>query len=352
LVRNTLQPESAMLSESFEGNVAALLASMERGRGGFRLEPLSASGNNRVFTLHCDGKMFVLKWYFHDPSDTRDRLGAEYAFLEHAWNMGLRCIPQPLGKDLSTHLAIYEFVEGYKLDASHIDEFAMRQASQFLALLNSPRSRAQASALPNASEACFSLSEHFAMVDLRLSRLANMPVESNADRAATELVSSLAAYWNDTKPHLLRGCNALSLSPDGALPLSERCLSPSDFGFHNALVRPDGSLCFIDFEYAGWDDPSKTVGDFFSHPGVAVPHTHFESFLMQALAPFEGAQQIAARVRLLEPISQVKWCCIILNEFLPVAALRRNFANQGADTQVRKKRQLDKATRFFESLQH
>ena len=341
-----------MLSESLEANVAALLASREQGSAGFSLEPLSASGNNRVFTLYCDGQTFVLKWYFHDATDTRDRLGAEYAFLEHAWNMGLRCIPQPLGKDPSTHLAIYEFVEGYKLDASHVDEGAVRQATQFLALLNSPQSRAQASALQNASEACFSVAEHFAMVDLRLSRLANMQVESNADRAATELVSSLAAYWNDTKLHLLRGCNALSLSPDGALPLSDRCLSPSDFGFHNALVRPDGSLCFIDFEYAGWDDPSKTVGDFFSHPGVPVSHSQFEPFLMQALAPYENAQQMAARIRLLEPISQVKWCCIILNEFLPVAARRRNFANPGADNQVRKQRQLEKATRLFESLQH
>ena len=339
-----------MLSESLDANVAALLASRKRGRGGFRLEPLSVSGNNRVFKLHCDGDTFVLKWYFHDTSDTRDRLGAEYTFLQHAWNMGLRCIPQPLGKDLNTHLAIYEFVEGYKLEASQVDEFAMSQAAQFLALLNSPQSRAQASALPNASEACFSVSEHFAMVDLRLSRLANMPVESNLDRAATELISRLTAFWNDTKLHLLRGCNALSLSPDGALSLSERCLSPSDFGFHNALVRPDGSLCFIDFEYSGWDDPSKTVGDFFSHPGVVVPYAHFESFLMQALAPFESAQQMAARVRLLEPISQLKWCCIILNEFLPVAARRRNFANPNGENQVYKQRQLEKATRLFESL--
>jgi len=341
-----------MLRKSLEGNVAALLATSERGRDGFRLEPLSASGNNRVFTLHCDGAKFVLKWYFHDATDTRDRLRAEYSFLEHAWNLNLRCIPQPLAKDFNTHLAIYEFVEGYKLEANQINEFAIRQAAQFFALLNSHQSRAQASALSNASEACFSVTEHFAMVDLRLSQLANMPVESNEDLAASELISRITAYWNDTKPYLLRGCNTLNLSPDGSIPQRERCLSPSDFGFHNALVRPDGNLCFIDFEYAGWDDPSKTVSDFFSHPGVPVPHSLFEPFLMQALAPFENAQLMAARVRLLEPVFQLKWCCIILNEFLPVAVRRRNFANPGADGLLRKQRQLEKATLFFESLQH
>lgn len=341
-----------MASDSLEPAVAALLATRERGKAGFRLEPLSASGNNRVFTLHCDGETLVLKWYFHDAADTRDRLGAEYAFLEHAWNMGLRCIPEPLGKDLSSHLALYEFVEGYKLEAYQVDEAAMAQAAQFLALLNSPQSRAAATTLPDASEACFSVATHLAMVDARLARLVYMPVDSDVDRAAAEFVSRLTKYWNGTKVRLLEACAPLGLSPDAALPAGQRCLSPSDFGFHNALVRPDGSLCFIDFEYAGWDDPAKAVGDFFSHPGVAVPHAKFESFLLQALVPFEDAHTMAARVRLLEPISQVKWCCIILNEFLPAAARRRNFANPGADVILLKQLQLGKATTLFESLQH
>lgn len=341
-----------MAGDPLEPAVAALLATLERGRTGFWLEPLSASGNNRVFTLHCDGETLVLKWYFYDAADTRDRLGAEYAFLQHAWNMGLRCIPQPLGKDLAAHLALYEFVEGRKLEADQVDAAAMLQAAQFLALLNSPQSRAAASALPDASEACFSVAEHFAMVDARLTRLADMPVELDVDRAAASFVCQLVQFWNGAKATLLEGCTALGLSPDIAVPAGERCLSPSDFGFHNALVRPDGSFCFIDFEYAGWDDPAKAIGDFFSHPGVAVSHDQFEPFLAQALAPFEERKSMAARVRLLELISQVKWCCIILNEFLPAAARRRNFANPGADAIARKQRQLDKATQLFESLQH
>ena len=340
------------MSDFLEPAVAALLATMKRGRLGFRLEPLLASGNNRVFTLHCDGEKMALKWYFHDAVDTRDRLGAEYAFLEHAWNMGLRCIPQPLGKDLSNHLALYEFVEGYKLEAAQVDEAAIRQAAQFLALLNSPQSRYAAPALPDASESCFSVATHFAMVDARLARLVHMPLETDVDRSAAEFVRSLAGYWQVAKAHLLEGSASLGLKPEAVLPAGDRCLSPSDFGFHNALLRPDGSFCFIDFEYAGWDDPAKTVGEFFSHPGIAVSHDQFEPFLAQALVPFDNAKQMAARVRLLEPISQVKWCCIILNEFLPSAARRRNFANPVVDSIAGKQRQLSKAITLFESFQH
>jgi hypothetical protein len=302
--------------------------------------------------LFTGDKKQLLKWYFHDATDTRDRLGAEYAFLKHAWNIGLRCIPQPLGKDLTTHLALYEFVEGHKLDALTVNDVAMQQAAQFLARLNSPQSRAAAAVLPEASEARFSVAAHFAMVDTRLARLGSMLPESAVDRSAAAFVARLAVFWQGTKARLLDSCAALGLSPDAALPLAERCLSPSDFGFHNALVRPDGSLCFIDFEYAGWDDPAKTVGDFFSHPGVVVPHSYFEPFMAQALSVFDQPERLAARVRLLEPISQVKWCCIILNEFLPAAAQRRNFANPGSDTVERKQCQLGKAIHLFESLQH
>ena len=329
-----------------------MLAKLQRGNSGFSLQPLSASGNNRVFTLLCDGEKLVLKWYFHDDADTRDRLGAEYAFLEHAWSMGLRCIPQPLGKDSSNYLALYEFVEGRKLNVNQVDSLAIQQAAKFFALLNSPHSRKSATALPIASEACFSVMEHFAMVDARLVQLGYIPVESEIDVATAKFVNRLNNYWYEVKARLLDCCAELELKQDDVVGSGERCLSPSDFGFHNALMRPDGSFCFIDFEYAGWDDPAKVVGDFFSHPGVEVPHDQFEPFLAQALAPFQNPDRMAARVRLLKPIFQVKWCCIILNEFLPVATKRRNFANPGGDAMARKSRQLDKATKLFNSLPH
>ena len=47
------------------------------------------------------------------------------------------------------------------------------------------------------------------------------------------------------------------------------------------------------------------------------------------------------RMQLLLPLYRIKWCCIILNDFLPVDSDRRNFA-QGMAAE-RKADQLDKA---------
>jgi len=341
-----------MGDSSIEPAVAALLSKLDFGNSDFRMQPLSASGNNRVFIVYSGNKKMALKWYFNDAADMRDRLGAEYAFLEHAWRIGLRCIPRPIAKVSSENLALYEFVEGEKIDASKVDENLVQQAASFLAALNSPESRAAGTALPPASEACFSVENHFLMVDSRVTKLESMPVESAVEERALELVMEMKEFWKQTKANLLIGCESLGFSPQTVLSNAERCLSPSDFGFHNALLRPDASVCFIDFEYAGWDDPAKAVGDFFSHPGVPVPYGQFETFMAQIFKPFDHAEQMSKRVRLLEPISQIKWCCIILNEFLPAAAKRRQFADPSLDASVRKERQLIKAKQLFYSLQH
>ena len=106
-------------------------------------------------------------------------------------------------------------------------------------------------------------------------------------------------------------------------------LSPSDFGFHNALRTGDGTLVFIDFEYAGIDDCCKLVGDFFSQPRIPVSIEYLSLFLDNAFTPQQNTM-IRARLPVILPLVRLKWCCILLNEFLRVGASRRAFSEQRA----------------------
>jgi hypothetical protein len=92
------------------------------------------------------------------------------------------------------------------------------------------------------------------------------------------------------------------------------------------------------------------VGDFFSHPGVPITREYVDIFLNKFLESYPQKEIISIRVKLLEIIFQIKWCCIILNEFLPHQAKRRNFANPKQDSHERKNIQLTKAKRLFASI--
>jgi hypothetical protein len=126
------------------------------------------------------------------------------------------------------------------------------------------------------------------------------------------------------------------------VPVEDRCLSPSDFGFHNTIRATDGHLCFIDFEYAGWDDPAKLVADFFCQPELPVPPRFFEEFAQVIARQTSNPELHLSRFRFLLPVYRLKWCCILLNEFLPAGAERRRFAYPTLSDQTRKEEQLQK----------
>lgn len=338
-----------MQSEVLRAAFADLLGLQGDVREGLRVNPFAASGNNRVFALTAGDRRYAAKVYFRHPADGRDRLHSEYAFLNCAARAGIRCVPETVASDARHGIGIYEYLEGCKLGPTEIDADCVEQAARFILQLNRPAVHEIARELPNASEACFSVAEHFAMVDGRIARLAGIGAAGALDREAGEFTRALATRWQAAKDRILRDARAEGIAPEAVL--GERCISPSDFGFHNALATPTRGLCFLDFEYAGWDDPAKLVGDFFSHPAVPVDAAHFDHFLGIVTSYSANPALLAARARILLPVFQTKWCCIILNEFLPEAAQRRRFADPGHDASARKRVQLGKAMALFEKME-
>ena len=142
----------------------------------------------------------------------------------------------------------------------------------------------------------------------------------------------LPESWQHVDAGLREQANLRQLSWDAALAPAERCLSPSDFGFHNALRRPTSRLCFLDFEYAGWDDPAKMICDFFCQPAVPLPSEWRRRFIESVTTPFPNKQKLFERVQLLLPLYHVKWCCIVLNRCLPEGRARRSFAGAVSHT--------------------
>ncbi len=177
------------------------------------------------------------------------------------------------------------------------------------------------------AEACFTAGEHIATIARRLARVDTIePTDPASTAAATFVATRLRPAWTQVHTRLVAHLHQAGIALEAP---TASCLSPSDFGFHNALV--DGQrIGFLDFEYAGRDDPAKLVCDFFAQPELPAPAALFNTFVARLVAGLGLNDQDAARCHALRAAYRVKWACILLNEFLPRDAARREFADRGA----------------------
>jgi thiamine kinase-like enzyme len=287
------------------------------------------SGNSQVFRLTCgDEEKLIAKSYPNSVDDPRDRLGAEYGGLSFLWQHGIRSIPQPLFADVDQRIGIYECIEGDPVPASSVTSEDITSASSFLGDLASLVQFDDSQNLPNASEACFSYLDYLESVQRRMDLYRGMPEESLLHKSAgTFLQNELHPLFDSTRMWILQTLSDLGSSLSKKLESGNRTFSPSDFGFHNAIRRPNGSLIFVDFEYFGWDDPAKMIADFIHHPAMPLSSSLNKQFHDQMLRVFRNDDTLKLRVRLVYPVLGIKWCLIMLNEFLPGPLERRRKAN-------------------------
>ena len=246
--------------------------------------PLPGGRNNQVWRVRCGHQSFLLKHYFWSEQDPRDRLGQEWAFLHYLRKIGCWQAPEPLVKGSAIRCSLIEFIEGVPLEIHDVTEKDIHAANDFFIQMNSRREKA--ASLPPVSEACFSIESHIATMSARVERLEAISHETDIHAAARDFVDkTIRPLWRTVEKGI-RTAPSLSLS----LKAKERCLSPSDFGFHNALRQSDGRLRFLDFEYAGWDDPAKTIIGFCPTTSLAFfARAQFWHFLIRKLWPLASA---------------------------------------------------------------
>lgn len=307
---------------------------------------IHGGGNNRVYEVRSSmGVPLLMKSYFRSDADPRDRFQHEHTFYELLQRAGILQTPRPLAWDCERRLGLFEFVPSGKLGADEVRADHVTECARFFEQINAARSLPAAGVIPEASEACFSLEQHVAVITARVQRLVALEAEAGADPRAVALVRErLLPAWRKVRSYLTANPHA-----DEILPARMRCLSPSDFGFHNALVSPRG-LLFFDFEYAGWDDPAKTVCDFFCQPEIPAPAETLPDFIEKTLLPGWERNAYSARVRALLPAYRIKWACIILNVFLRESARRRAFADSLLVSPEALEQQLSKANAQLEAL--
>ena len=294
------------------------------GRPVLAAEPIGQGRNSRVFRVRLApqaggaAESVVLKFYRRDPGDGRDRMGVEFNALTFLWHNSVRVVPRPMVSDRARNCAIYEFIDGRTVAGPDVAAGDITASVDFLANLRRLSGADGSNVLPSASEACFSIADVVTSVGGRLARLqAAAPRDEQGRRLQAWLAGEFTALFGSVQQWIGDASIRWGIGLDRALPREARTLSPSDFGFHNAVRRPGGQLAFVDFEYFGWDDPAKTVSDYLLHPGMALAEDLKHQFAARFLAAFAGVPLVKERARIVYPLFGLKWCLIILNDFLP-----------------------------------
>lgn len=275
-------------------------------------------GNSRVFHVVAPSGtgsiapgQYALKLYLRDPGDGRDRIGAETAAIDFLRRHGLNCVPAPIKADPEAGALLLEWIEGSPVDRA-IDA-DVDAALEFAARLYALGSADGAERLPPAAEATPSPADILDQIESRRVRLSEVGDNSLRRFLERDFVPVRAYSAAQARQTLSRV--GLDFATVG--PLQARTLSPSDFGFHNALRRPDGSLAFLDFEYFGWDDTVRLVADFLLHPGMTLSPTQRRRFAEGAVRMCADDTTFSIRLAALYPLIALRWCLIVLKPFLP-----------------------------------
>lgn len=273
--------------------------------GPFEFSNIPGGRNSKLVKVKNYYGSWVIKSYPSINGDHKNRLCKEVRFLKYLEVKGIGCVPRVLGYDISLGVALYTFMDGQKL--SQIKNNHLDQAINFIRKINESKFSLRSLLLPRATGACFCIQDYIRDLDKRLISLGDAVKTTPSLFEINDFFKAhINKEWAFVKEEILS-----KISNDINIRYSDRIISPSDFGYHNA-IEDYGELKFFDFEYAGWDDPAKLIADFICQPDFPISKDHEHYFLNEICKMLPLGDKILERVNIVLPLCRLKWISIVL----------------------------------------
>jgi hypothetical protein len=186
-----------------------------------------------------------------------------------------------------------------------------------------------------AAEGYTKLTDHVLNIKQRVDGMGVEHLPSNLRSDAKKSLSALKHLVDKRSANLAALISENKIQDE--LDESLLCISPSDFGFHNA-IRTASGVRFIDFEFAGWDDPAKTLADFALQPRIPIGPILFPLFCEMV-----GGHASRRRCIVLASILQLKWASIILGVLDPWRSERLNAVDKSLISEEAVRERIDQS---------
>ncbi|MBQ4846329.1 aminoglycoside phosphotransferase family protein [Pseudoalteromonas sp. MMG005] len=275
-----------------------------------KFTPIQSGANNLGYRVYTDNAQWFLKLFNSNSMHSSYKQQNEFLFTQALYQSGIHNIAKPIAINEKMHASLFSYIDGVGIDRASSEN--VNAAINFIKSIN------ECSLLTPLNTASESPDTLQGFADIVASRLHIFELQEfgqeklNVDFLQTlsvvrerlkKIQSQLPVHWRHT--------------------LERNIVSPSDFGFHNALFC-EPEYYFIDFEYAGIDTPWKTFSDFFAQPSIPVDIKYAKALLsLNIFRPLLISPNDTLKVF---ELTLLKWCLIMLNEFLPEVQVRRVFS--------------------------
>ncbi len=310
---------------------------------------IKAGGNNKLFCLSSGSSKLLLKVY--NAHDDRQRLKREFQALSFLYKERFECIPGAFLKNDSLNYAIYSYENGKSKNAKDVTRNDLDQMVDFIVTLQGIKPVDVTEEFLPGVMACFSFQDYLNNIQIRLEKFkAHSQNNGLPDMVKQLLQSDYVKVISDLVSDVMKKYTEKEIEEQ--IPLDERRLSPVDFGPHNTIFGDDGSLVFVDFEYFGWDDPNRLVGDFLNHDQIkGISEEDKKYFLKKYLRYSTLSEYILNRLDTITKLIAIEWVTTYLSSLTKEKIEIRRFANSEFNEVEYVKIQIDKYKSKLKTLQ-
>ena len=267
---------------------------------------IKGGGNSKLYSFEIGPKAYVAKFYPED--NLNNRVISEFNACQFLEKNNIRNVSKIYASIDNLNINIFHKINGTNIQSIGTSE--IEQALSFCKTLHRARENLSAKNLSEAKEACLSPNKIWEQIFSRKSKYIQHEMT----------YSVLGKFLKNTVDPLIyevinnRQNNFEDINPYEICPKFQQTISPSDFGFHNALLV-NGKIHWIDFEYFGWDDPTKLLCDFFWHPGNNLSEVQKKLWLEEGIKIYSvNRNNLRRLIEYCLPIYGLRWIMIILGQ--------------------------------------
>ena len=300
--------------------------------------------NNEIFELSVNNRRLVIKIY-PQKNDAQSRKIKEATFIDSCSKNKIKAVPIIADVLEGSNAILFEKIEGKTIVPSELKPVHIDQMKTFLTdlgALETANYNDDGSQI-FATDFSFTREEFINNFNVRVKNLKFLTEKYDPNSIIRtrlpdieKLSKQLIRDLNESKSIVFRNEN----NPKNF----ERFISPSDFGLHNSLIDKTGTINFIDFEYAGIDDPANLILDTFINTDAGLPSTLLDEFIVL----FHNYDGLREKIELLSPLFGLKWVCIVLKRcfFIGNLQIRDSFYGEHGGEIV--KENVEKLDLLFE----